>query len=161
MKTTFWYPTLEECTIISNGISEENKKSPHMMPVTAESLYEFSKIQAAYVLYVENTLAGFIKIMPLGDGVYEWWSLFVLESHRGIWLSNQLIQHILTKHHDKALLCVTNVPQVQKVCATLEQAEIKRGDMHQWILEIIEAWQALLKNDHVFWNQRFMDVAKK
>jgi GNAT superfamily N-acetyltransferase len=160
MKPTIYHPTLQECTTIANGISEENKKSPHMMPVTPESLYKYSQLQTGYGIYVADILAGFIKIMPLWWDLYEWWSLFVLEKYRGQWLSNKLIQHILDTHNDKALLCVTNVAHVKAACARFGQNETKSTKMQPDILRYIESWQALLTDDHVFWNTKFSKIAK-
>ena len=130
------------------------------MPVTAESLYEYSKIQAAYGIYIGDVLAGFIKIMPLWDNIYEWWSLFVLEQYRGQWLSNQLIEHILSSHHDKALLCVTNLSQVKQACKKFEQIEVDKNTIKDRALELIEWWQALLVDDHIFWNRKFLETVK-
>ncbi len=160
MKTTFWHPTFQDCTVISNGITEENKKSPHMMPVTAESLYEWSKLKTAYGIYIEGILVWFIKVMPLWNNIYEWWSLFVLEQYRGQWLSNQLIEHILSAHNDKALLCVTNVLQVKQACKKFKQTEVYRNKIKGDVLNLIESGQALLIDDHVFWNQKFLETAK-
>ncbi len=85
---------------------------------------------------------------------------FFREEFRGQWLSYTLIESILTTYHDRALMCVTNVPQVIQTCWRLAQIEIQAHEMKKSILEIIESWQPLLEDDHIFWNRHFIERVK-
>lgn len=77
MITYFHKPTFEDCQIISKGIMDENAKKPHMMPVTGQELMEVIETHGGTALYIkESIIAGFIKIVPVIDDIYEWGSLF-------------------------------------------------------------------------------------
>ncbi len=161
IQTYFQKPTLQDCHNIAQGIMEENAKKPHMMPVTGQELMEVIETHGGTALYIkESIIAGFIKIVPVIDDIYEWGSLFVREEFRGQWLSYTLIESILTTYHDRALMCVTNVPQVIQTCWRLAQIEIQAHEMKKSILEIIESWQPLLEDDHIFWNRHFIERVK-
>lgn len=138
--TYFKTPTLEDCEIIAKGIMEENAKKPHMMSVTAEELMQTIEIHGGTAIYtIQNTLAGFIKIIPVMDNIYEWGSLFIREEFRGMGLSHKLIESVLTTYHDRALMCVTNVDQVKKACKKLFQEELQSSMIKKTIIEIIES----------------------
>lgn len=152
---TFEQPSENDYQIISQGISDENKKSPHMMNVSPEYLKQSVETYGGSALYVQGELAGFIKLIHLGNDIFEWGSLFVLEIFRGQKLSKILISHILETHKTKAMICVTNVEQVKRVCKELEQIEIVRSSISKEILLLIENGQPLLNDDHIFGNEAF------
>ncbi len=83
--TYFQKPSFQDCQIIARGIMDENAKKPHMMPVTAEELMETIEKYGGIAIYTrEKVLAGFIKIIPVIDNIYEWGSLFIREEFRGM-----------------------------------------------------------------------------
>lgn len=162
MKTYYKIPTIQDCEVIAQWIADENAKKPHMMPVNPDDLFNaIQKYGWTWIYTEQDALAGIIKLIPTTDAIYEWGSLFVMEEFRGKWLSHLLITHILSSYNHLALMCVTNVPQVITTCTHLSQVQVIKTDIKQSVLVAIENGQPLLPDDHVFWNQNFINIAKR
>lgn len=159
-------PSLNECEAISQGIDNENKiHGPHMIPVTWKNLYEKINIHGWLIArYKEtNEVAGMVKLTLLDESleVYEWWSLFVMPKFRWNKLWHLLIEWIVQNFHQKALLMVTNVPQVIHVSKNdCNQFEVIKSQIGSRLIKIIEWPQPLLPDDKIFVNQVMMERIK-
>lgn len=148
--------TLDDIIAISEWITEENKKSPHMIQDTPQSILECVHRYGWIVAKtIEWRLAGFIKLSSLDEDmqIYEGWSLFVMPIYRGRWIGEILMKSLVEKYRHLSLLSVTNVPAVIHINSEhSEQLEIVCTDIPRRLMKIIEWPQALLSDDKVFVN---------
>lgn len=88
-------------------LAQEIKKEKHLLHPSAQELQQSFEAGLSLILFEGDKLIAHTRLTPLADSWYELGSTWVLKSHRGRGISNELYAIFLETHKDKNILATT------------------------------------------------------
>lgn len=149
--------TKEYCEQLSQAISLENQKKPHMLEKSPEKIFTDSKDHGFVWLHQEGKLVWYFGLMNSGEfvdeSVYEAGSLYIHENYRNQGLAKVLMKSLLETYKKNSIFLITNVPSVKHLSLTIWMLLEDKDWINKELLWIIEWGGVLLEDDDIFINQ--------
>ena len=152
----------DEAKIISLWIQQENKEQwYHMINKDPDTIMVECTKNGCCVVRESWKIVWFMNLtLIMNDWIIllEAWSLIVDKIYRWKWIWHLLEEKLFKKNSYKNIFVVTNVDKVKVINESLWNVALRREEIHEEILNIIELNWKLLYNDVVYFNKKLLDL---